>query len=172
MPKFSNLLIAVLGLVGFSPTPLAWGQKPEPDCLDCRKQELGKPPKYRVAWKWKSRTGDRDRLVHISINKEYFSRPGLLALACRLDKDFTSESRVLVWIFDDYESARRYVAPWEPEKPEGWQEHEVSLRGYYMRDVTAGKHWIAWYSDPLHKTGEETANLYLPEPVRQGSDLK
>jgi hypothetical protein len=96
-------------------------------------------------------------IVNIVIDKKRFNPDDLVALACRLREDFSAQRPVLIQIFDNKRSAKRYMPRWAQEKPAGWEEDEKALRAYFIRQK--GKETISWYRDPLHKEGETALTL-------------
>jgi len=58
----------------------------------------------------------------------------MVAFGCRLARDFPQDD-VLVQVFDDHDSAKRYREPFEQEKPPGWKKYELSLRATYLHKV-------------------------------------
>lgn len=109
----------------------------------------GKKIAYQIGTR--TRTNDGVLLLNISTNKTNFQHDTLIALACQLSANSTTESRIFVQIFDSQRSARRYVPQWQDEKPPDWQKNLASLRASYLRDSAKHEHWIAWYTDATHK---------------------
>ncbi len=131
----------------------------EKSCEACQISGV-RSAKYKIARKL---PGPKNQLiVDISINKNSFTRSGLSALACQLSRDFQKETKLLVRIFDNPKSAKRYVSRWEQEKPPGWKEDEISQKAYYMQDAELNQRSIAWYNDPLNKKGETSVHLCTP----------
>jgi hypothetical protein len=150
-------ILAAVVVFHFSiPVSASQRQETQQACLKCETIARKAAPKYRVARKIHGATRD-DLMVYVSIPKDQFDRAHLLALACRLARDFREEN-LLVQIFDDFNSAKLYQAPWQQEKFAGWQERERSWRATYTRDVSKNQHWIAWYVDS-GKTREENIDL-------------
>jgi hypothetical protein len=73
--------------------------------------------------------------VGYSIGHEYSEEPNL----------------VVVRLFDNHSSAKRYVHPGSPHPPEGWIRHEAALRAIYARDPKGPSEGLTWYADPLNK---------------------
>ncbi len=145
---FSAVIVAVMLAVSTHSQEL----KP---CLNCETVNRKTSPKYRVARRIKSTTGGLT--VYVSIHKDQFTKAGLTALACRLTQDFANKD-LLVQIFDNFDSAKKYVTPWQQEKPAHWKEYERSLRATYLRDASKNQHWIIWDVD-AQKTREEKVDI-------------
>jgi hypothetical protein len=141
--------------------------KPIQKALDCTERTTPKHVKYRIATR--TRTSDGGLFLHISLRKDDFNYEALLTLACRLTSDWSKEPKVFVSIFDNYDSARRYVYPWEQEKPAGWKRFEASLRAYYLNDPSKHEHWIAWYADPANKDNKEGKTVVDIRETPRGS---
>ncbi len=99
--------------------------------------------------------------MHVSIHKDQFERSDLIALACRLARDFSEEDELFAQIYDDFDSAKRWLGPWEQEKPAGWEKYDRSFRAGYLRDVQKREHWIIWDTNP-EKTQQERIEICLP----------
>ncbi len=134
-----------------------FAQEGKANSAKCETFDLRKSPRYRVARRTK--TVDGKSIIHISIGEGRFGSDDLVTLACVLNKDFRKDGNVLVLIFDNYESARRYVSRWAQEKPKTWQKDERSQRASYIRDSTLKMHSVAWYSDALNKQGETRVHI-------------
>lgn len=147
-----------LPLAGRAPTVRAQ-ETPKQPCFDCKTLDASKAPRYRIARQWRIVTGGLT--LHISIAQKHFNRRDLVALGCRLSRDFRQENDLFAFVFDNHRSAKRYVDPWGQELPADRLEHEKALRSYYLRDVAKSEHWVAWYEDPLHKKAEISEDLCL-----------
>lgn len=159
MSIVSNATVVMLCLASLLPS--SHGQtEEEPQCLKCENIARSAAPKYRVARKTRLTTGSLK--VHISIHKDQFTTAALSALACRLARDFHNDD-VLVLIFDDFDSARRYVTPWVEEKPPNWKKYARSWRATYSREAQKHEHWIRWDINP-EKTREEKIDICPPAP--------
>jgi hypothetical protein len=148
---FSAVSLSVAVLILTCHSMYAGGSR----CLDCGKLFRTQALKYRIGFETRTSTGGL--IVYISIPKDRFTKDSLSALACRLNRDFPSND-VLVMIFDEFVAAKRYVSPWQQEKPRGWKKYDASWRATYIRDVKQNKHTIAWYVDP-EKTREEKIDI-------------
>ncbi len=127
----------------------------EPGCENCETVSPKASPRYRIAY----RDTTDAFFLRISIRKDQFTRAAMVALACRLARDFPQDE-VLIQVFDDHDSAKRYVSPWEQEKPPGWTKYERSFRAIYFHKVATHEHWIWWYVDP-EKTRNEAIDICL-----------
>jgi hypothetical protein len=154
--KWPCTLVTVLILICFVPCHSSTPQVKEDSCIRCETLDLRKAPKYKIARRIK--TVDGKTIIHVSIAKDRFTPADLSRLACQFDQDFRAEGAVLVLIFDDYQSAKRYVSRWAQEKPNTWQQDERSQRASYIREPK-GLHAIAWYADPLNKKDETSTPI-------------
>jgi hypothetical protein len=148
------LMCGILGLVR-PPETLCARQRTESPCAACPSR--GSAPSYRIASRTRTDTGGY--LVRVSIDSKKFTPHDLVFLACRFDSDFEKENDVVVLIFDSYQSARRYVAPYSQEKPPTWQKDETSQRATYVRQTAKGVHSIELYRDPLTKKDFQTIDF-------------
>ena len=145
--------------------PGSQAQEAKQNCLNCETFPRSASPKYRVVRK--AGTKNSGLIVNITIRKDQFTREALTALACRLTTDFAGTD-VLVRIFDDLQSAKNYVDPWQQEKPAGWTKYENSLRATYIREPRKNIDWIGWYLDPEKKQQEEIQ--LCPSATKPGSN--
>ena len=75
-------------------------------------------------------------LVLVSIEPKHFVREDMLKLAQQLKRDFETEPRVRVDIFDDHSAA----SVWDPVH--FYELYQAARRGSYYRDVKAGKEYV------------------------------
>ncbi len=150
-----KLSIALALIVFLSTVVAAQPVQQEPGCQNCENITPRASPRYRIAWRTTGTTGAL--FLRISILKNQFTRVAVVALACRLARDFPQDD-VLVQVFDDHDSAKRYREPFEQEKPPGWKKYERSLRATYLHKLATHEHWIWWDVNP-EKTRNEKIEI-------------
>jgi hypothetical protein len=155
-----HLVLSLTLIGGFFLCPDLGSKEQKQGCADCRKATARRSPKYQTVRR--TPTVDGGLIVDVAIDKKRFNPDDLVALACALRKDFTDQPSVLVRIFDNKRSAKRYVSRWAQEKPAGWEADEKSLRAFYIREKA--RETVSWYRDPLHKRGETAVHLCIPQP--------
>jgi hypothetical protein len=131
----------VLLLAGYDPRAAA-------QCTQCEKiTSESREISYRVVLKYRNAKGTL--VVHVSTGPSRFDRVDLVALACKLHRDFTMEDDLFVRIFDDKHAAKRYESPSDQHKSPDWEKYARSFRAFYEWQPEAKLHAIVWGFDPL-----------------------
>jgi len=90
----------------------------------------GKRFQYLIAVKY--RNADGTLIMHVVPRRNVqLDREGFIVLACKLRKDFGAEAEVFVRIFDNNDSAKKYVDPSGQHKPPDWQIYAKSFKAFY-----------------------------------------
>ena len=141
-----------------------FGQEHKPGCYECPRTDEPNAPKYHVVRSF--RGDDKELHLTISISSSALKDDRLIALACRLEREYSGEHGATVFIFDSCSAANRYISPYAPEhaKGRGWQEFAKTIRAMYSRTPSSGDHWISWGFDPLTFKGGTTVELCPPYP--------
>lgn len=109
--------------------------------VNCRQQNGNKSaPKYRIAYRDRTKANPSILEVHISIAPKHFNRDDMIALAGRLNKDFSREQRVTVVICDEYETAKDPAIVYDLLR----RSPPLALRGFYEIDRVGGKEGISF----------------------------
>jgi hypothetical protein len=111
--------------------------------------------KYRIALKY--RDADGTLVLHVVPGRHFqLDREGFIVLACKLRKDFGAEAEVFARIFDNNDSAKKYVDPSAQHKPRDWQIYAKSFKAFYSWRPKAKQNFVVWDFDPLIATSEQT----------------
>jgi hypothetical protein len=102
-------------------------------------------PSYRIGVKFRTVVSKADPIpptlvLLISVKPPDFSREAMILLARRLNKDFAKEERLSVFLFSDFEAARRF----DPTRKGDVE----TLRGSYDLDRITGKDELEIFLDP------------------------
>jgi hypothetical protein len=107
------------------------------------KDKARRAPEYRIGDSWRTATGSATQALQISINPRHFNRKDMMALARQLNKDFSHESRVAIYIFDSYRSAQTFsIISHSPTYNRDFK----AFRGFYLLDRNMGKEYIEFSS--------------------------
>ena len=130
----------------------------------CERYLKHEVPRFRVARK--HRTEIKPGLVlFVSIAPSDVERDKLVALACKLGRDYANEEALYVWILDSYKAARRY----SPQGEGNDRTTNLSFRASYGFFCDSGKceHSLDWWPDPLDRS--RWVHIDLGEPPERGS---
>lgn len=130
----------------------AGGQK----AIDHQQQNGNKSaPKYRVAYRHRTKAQPPILEVHISIDPKHFNRNEMVALARQLNKDFLRAPRVTVVICDEYETAKYsgVVHDLLMGSP------ALALRGFYEINRVSGKEGISFSTERGKRLNEIEIDL-------------
>jgi len=119
--------------------------------------------KYRIAKSYRTVTSQSREyqipptlVVFISIDPSNFNERDMMALGKQLNRDFSLEPRLNVFIFSSYNAARRFTPSEEsPDYAKSWK----AFRGSYHLDRDKGEEDISFSADPSTPQIRRTLNL-------------
>jgi len=135
MMKLNSIVV----LVSLTLAGVMYGQDTE------RKKPVKvRDPNYRIAFRYRTAVSIAQPIpptlvLFVSVKPPDFSREAMILLARRLNKDFAKEERLGVFLFGDFEAARRF----DPTHKGDLE----TLRGSYNLDRTTGKDEIEIFLD-------------------------
>jgi len=133
----SNSLQLIVACVCFALVACSVTAGPARQLHDTPKTTQSDAIDYRVGRKNTITENSKPLLfVLVSIESKHFVRDDILKLAQQLKKDFESEPRVRVDIFDDFSAA----SVWDPVHFYGL--YQAAHRGTYYRDGPAKKEYV------------------------------
>ena len=118
-------------------------------CLFCKAQEREtqkevcanfagvKPPPYNLVRQWHADVHPMP-ILFVSVKQRHMTRDSMIALACRIGKDHSSERALDLYIFDDQHAAKVY----SPAHEGNTAEVEKALRAMYEFSREKGQQWI------------------------------
>lgn len=127
-----------------------FAQKP----VKCRVvRSSARAPKYRIGWIDYGVKEPKILFLSVSINPRHFSASDMTAFARQIKQEFCQESRLTVYILDDYKAARRFAPTLEIE----W--FDKNWRGMYVLDRYSETEEILFSTAPDKPKDEVKINL-------------
>ena len=96
--------------------------------------------------------------MHVATKFNKFDRDDLVALACRIHRDFPNEPDLFVRIFDNKNAAKKYEGPGQQHKSQHWEPYAKAFRAFYGWKPDAKEHWVTWNFDPLVQTSKSSTS--------------
>ena len=114
----------------------------------CEAHAQDKLPKFRIAQRHDLKDGFE---IVISMSPEDVSQEHLVAVGCKLGRQFRTQPFLMVWFLDNQEIAK----VWQFQTDGSSRERNLALRGSYTFDRTDNRQSLTWFnrrpSDIFHK---------------------
>ena len=140
--KIVALVLAAFAFLGFREGAEAQSKD------SCEAHAHDKLPKFRIAQRHDLKDGLE---VVISLAPEDVSQDHLVAVGCKLGRQFRAQPFLMVWFLDKYDMAK----VWQFQTENSSRETNLALRGSYSFDRSDNSRSMTWFdrrpSDIYHK---------------------